>query len=62
VRIARQRGATPAQVALAWLLQHSPCTVIIPGTSRVDHLEENLGTRGVQLTAEDVRALDSIGA
>jgi pyridoxine 4-dehydrogenase len=62
VRIARQRGATPAQVALAWLLQHSPCTVVIPGTSRVDHLEENLGTRRVQLTAEDVRALDSIGA
>jgi pyridoxine 4-dehydrogenase len=62
MRIARERGATPAQVALAWLLHHSPCTVIIPGTSQVAHLEENLGTRDVQLTSEDVRALDALQA
>ena len=45
-RIAARHGATPAQVALAWLLARSPVAVAIPGTSSVEHLEENLGAAG----------------
>jgi aryl-alcohol dehydrogenase-like predicted oxidoreductase len=51
-------GATPSQLVLAWLLQRSPRAVPIPGTSSVAHLEENVGALDLQLSAEDVRALD----
>jgi pyridoxine 4-dehydrogenase len=54
----RRAGATPSQVALAWLLHRSPVMLPIPGTSRVAHLEENLGAATVSLTDEDMRALD----
>jgi pyridoxine 4-dehydrogenase len=56
-RIAARHGATPAQVALAWLLARSPVAVAIPGTSTVEHLEENVGAAGLELTEEDLRAL-----
>ena len=58
--IARRHGATPAQVALAWLLARSPVTVPIPGTASVEHLEENLGAPGLELTADELTALGSI--
>jgi aryl-alcohol dehydrogenase-like predicted oxidoreductase len=48
--IAASRGATQAQVALAWLLMRSPSTLMIPGTSRVAHLEENVGAAALELT------------
>jgi aryl-alcohol dehydrogenase-like predicted oxidoreductase len=48
--IAGSRGATQAQVALAWLLMRSPSTLMIPGTSRVAHLEENVGAAALELT------------
>ena len=53
-RLAAERGATTAQVALAWLLHRSPAIVAIPGTSSVAHLEENVAAAAVRLTDEDV--------
>jgi aryl-alcohol dehydrogenase-like predicted oxidoreductase len=55
-------GATPAQVALAWLLARKPWIVPIPGTRRLERLEENLGAATVALAPEDVVALDSVAA
>ncbi len=52
-RVARRRGATPAQVALAWLLARSPVMLPIPGTASVAHLEENVAAVDVELSAED---------
>lgn len=64
-RIADDKGATPAQVALAWLLARGPFVVPIPGTTKLHRLEENLGAVDVTLTTEDVaeiaRAADEIG-
>ena len=54
--------ATPMQIALAWLLQRSPNILLIPGTSSVEHLRENLSAATLQLPAEVVAKLDSIGA
>lgn len=54
-------GATPMQVALAWLLERSPNILLIPGTSSVKHLRENLKAATLQLPAEIIRNLDSIG-
>lgn len=59
-KVAQGAGATPQQVALAWLLQRSPAMLPIPGTTRVAHLEENARAAAVRLSAEDVRALDGI--
>jgi pyridoxine 4-dehydrogenase len=56
-RVAQLRNATPAQAVLAWLLARSPVMLPIPGTSSVQHLEENLAARGLALTTEDVAAL-----
>jgi pyridoxine 4-dehydrogenase len=58
--IAARLGATPAQVALAWLLHHAPNILLIPGTSSLAHLEENLAAGDVELGAADVRALDAL--
>ena len=58
-RVAEHHGATVAQVALAWLLQHSPAVLPIPGTSSVEHLEENLGAAGLVLDDEERRRLDA---
>jgi aryl-alcohol dehydrogenase-like predicted oxidoreductase len=54
-------GATPMQVALAWLLQRSPNILLIPGTSSLEHLRQNLAAASLQLPAEMVADLDSIG-
>ncbi len=51
--IAAKRKATPSQIALAWLLKHSPVMLPIPGTSKVKHLEENMGAAAIQLTDEE---------
>ena len=58
-RIAEQKKATPAQIALAWLLAQKPWIVPIPGTTKVSRLEENLGALDIKLTAEDLREIDS---
>ncbi len=56
-RIATRLGATPSQVALAWLLKRSPVMLPIPGTSRVAHLEENVAAATLTLSEEDFRAI-----
>ena len=58
-RFAQQKKATPAQVALAWLLAQKPWIVPIPGTTKLHRLEENIGAAAVELTSEDLRQLDS---
>ncbi len=60
--VARRLGATPMQVALAWLLQRSPNLLLIPGTSSVGHLRENLASVDLQLSAGVVTELDQIAA
>ena len=55
--IAKQKGCTPAQLALAWLLRRSPAMIPIPGTSSVAHLEENVAAAAVELTDEQFEAL-----
>jgi aryl-alcohol dehydrogenase-like predicted oxidoreductase len=58
-KFAQQRRATPAQIALAWLLAQKPWIVPIPGTTKLRRLEENLGAVDIELTPEDVRQLES---
>jgi pyridoxine 4-dehydrogenase len=60
--VAQRLGATPMQVALAWLLRRSPNILLIPGTSSVRHLRENLAAAAVDLPVEAVEALNRIGA
>jgi len=58
-RIAARKGATPAQIALAWLLAQKPWIVPIPGTTKLHRLEENLGAASVELGADDLRNIDT---
>ena len=57
--IASRHDASPGQVALAWLLAHSPVMLPIPGTSSIEHLEENIAAAGLELSAEEVAELDA---
>jgi pyridoxine 4-dehydrogenase len=59
--VAARLGATPMSVALAWLLVRSPNILLIPGTSSVAHLRENIAGAGLALSDEDVAELDRIG-
>jgi aryl-alcohol dehydrogenase-like predicted oxidoreductase len=61
-RIATQKKATPAQIALAWLLAQKPWIVPIPGTTKLHRLEENIGAAAVELTPEDVHQIDNAAA
>ena len=58
-RFAEKKDATPAQIALAWLLGQKPWIVPIPGTRNIDHLNENLGTLQVQLTPVDLSEIET---
>ncbi|QNS03540.1 aldo/keto reductase [Streptomyces xanthii] len=60
--IARDHGATPSQIALAWLLHHSPVLCPTPGTGSVAHLEENLGAAAIRLTVRELARLDALTA
>jgi pyridoxine 4-dehydrogenase len=60
--VARAHGATPGQVALAWLLQHAPVTIPIPGTSSVAHFDENRDATELELEEDDLEALDELAA
>ena len=62
VRLAAQKKTTPAQLALAWVLAQKPWMVPIPGTRKLERLEENLGAAAIQLTADDLRQIDSATA
>ena len=59
--LAKKLGATPSQIALAWVLKRSPVMLPIPGTGKVKHLEENTAAVSVKLGDEDFRALDAQG-
>jgi aryl-alcohol dehydrogenase-like predicted oxidoreductase len=58
-RFAEQKKATPAQIALAWLLAQKPWIVPIPGTTKLHRLEENIGAVKVELTKDDLRQIDA---
>jgi aryl-alcohol dehydrogenase-like predicted oxidoreductase len=60
--VAQQLGATPMQVALAWLLQRAPNVLAIPGTGSLEHLRENLATADLALSSDAVETLDAIAA
>ena len=57
--IGERKNATPAQIALAWLLAQKPWIVPIPGTTKLNRLEENIGAAGVELTPDDLRDIDN---
>jgi aryl-alcohol dehydrogenase-like predicted oxidoreductase len=57
--IAKRKKATPAQIALAWLLAQKPWVVPIPGTTKLHRLEENIGAVSIELTSDDLREIDS---
>jgi len=61
-RIAKRKKATPAQIALAWLLAQKPWIVPIPGTRKLERLEENIGAATVDLTADDLREIESVAS
>jgi len=58
-RFAQRKQATPAQIALAWLLARKPWIVPIPGTTKLHRLEENIGAANVELSPADFRELDA---
>ena len=59
-RIAQAHGASPTQIALAWLLQRSPIMLPIPGTSSIDHLEQNVAAASLRLTEEEFEELSGV--
>lgn len=61
-KIAREKGATPAQIALAWLLAQKPWIVPIPGTTKLHRLDENIGALQVELTAADLEEIEPAAA
>ncbi len=61
ISLARQLGITPSQLGLAWLLQHSPNTLLIPGTTDISHLEENLAAGSVVLSEDSSAQLNNLG-
>ncbi|KEZ78740.1 aldo/keto reductase family oxidoreductase [Salinisphaera hydrothermalis] len=61
-QVAERRGATPMQIALAWLLQRSPNILLIPGTSSPEHLRDNLASATITLDATDIAELDGIAS
>jgi len=58
-KVAEQKGATPAQIALAWLLAQKPWIVPIPGTTKLSRFEENIGAVKVELSSDDLREIDN---
>ena len=58
-RIAAQKGGTPAQIALAWLLAQKPWIVPIPGSRKLERLDENIGSVNIHLTAQDLSDIDT---
>ena len=57
--IAKRKNGTPAQIALAWLFAQKPWIVPIPGTTKLNRLDENIGAVSIQLTSEDLREIDA---
>jgi aryl-alcohol dehydrogenase-like predicted oxidoreductase len=61
-KIAKEKNATPAQIALAWLLAQKPWIAPIPGTTKLHRLEENIGAVNVQFTAEELKEIDTVSS
>jgi aryl-alcohol dehydrogenase-like predicted oxidoreductase len=61
-KIAERKKATPAQIALAWLLAQNPWIVPIPGTTKLHRLEENIGAAAIELTPDDLHQIDYAAA
>jgi aryl-alcohol dehydrogenase-like predicted oxidoreductase len=61
-KVAERKAATPAQIAIAWLLARKPWIVPIPGTTKLHRLDENLGAAAVELTADDLREIEAAAA
>jgi aryl-alcohol dehydrogenase-like predicted oxidoreductase len=61
-RFAKQKKATPAQIALAWLLAQKPWIVPIPGTTKLQRLEENIASASIELTRDDLRQIDNVAS
>ena len=59
IKVAKQKNATPAQIALAWILAQKPWIVPIPGTTKLNRLEENIGAASIELTADDLREIEN---
>src|SRR3954470_3053084 len=62
LRVAERHGATIYQIALAWLLARSPAMLVIPGTSSVEHLEENVAAAEIRLSKHDIKELNKLGS
>jgi aryl-alcohol dehydrogenase-like predicted oxidoreductase len=60
--IGQQKNATPAQIALAWLLAQKPWIVPIPGTTKLHRLDENIGATNIELTSTDLQEIDTAAA
>jgi aryl-alcohol dehydrogenase-like predicted oxidoreductase len=60
VEVARELGATPAQLALAWLLRRSPNMLVFPGSARAAHVEENCGAASIELSDADAERIGSL--
>jgi aryl-alcohol dehydrogenase-like predicted oxidoreductase len=60
--IAERKKATPAQIALAWLLAQKPWIVPIPGTRKLERLDENIGAAAVDLTSDDIRDIETVAS
>src|SRR5947208_15117626 len=60
-KIGERKKATPAQIALAWLLAQKPWIVPIPGTTKLKRLEENIRAASIELTSRDLREIDGVG-
>ena len=58
-KIGAEKGATPAQIALAWLLAQKPWIVPIPGSRKIERLEENIGAAAIELTTYDLREIEN---
>jgi aryl-alcohol dehydrogenase-like predicted oxidoreductase len=61
-KVAQQKKATPAQIAIAWILAQKPWIVPIPGTTKLHRLEENIGAAAIELSADDLRQIDNAAA
>jgi len=61
-QIGAQKRATPAQIALAWLLAQKPWIVPIPGTTKLGRLDENIAAAAIELTPDDIRHIDAVAA
>src|SRR5690606_28588880 len=59
--IGKNHNATPHQIALSWLLHHAPNILLIPGTSKVKHLEENVKAASIRLSEEEIQELEELG-